>query len=246
MIYFRGRRTQLPTLKVKLNGIKLNPEDEVKYVGLILDEYLTFKSHIKLLNAKLKRANNLIAISRHYLPKNLLIQVYYGQFYSHITYGCQIWGQNENSISKTIALQNKAVSLILFSQSNSYSSLYKELKLLKLKDIIKLNNILFTHATLNKNTPGIFSNYFSLNQITHKHNTINSITSTYSNPTGTLKIPIFNTRSGDLSLKYVCSKLWNTILRELSLKFPKEYSSNPFWLISSLTATLKILSNGIS
>ena len=239
MIYFRGRRTQLPTLKVKLNGIKLNPEDEVKYVGLILDEYLTFKSHIKLLNAKLKRANNLIAISRHYLPKNLLIQVYYGQFYSHITYGCQIWGQNENSISKTIALQNKAVSLILFSQSNSYSSLYKELKLLKLKDIIKLNNILFTHATLNKNTPGIFSNYFSLNQTTHKHNTINSITSTYSNPTGTLKIPIFNTRSGDLSLKYVCSKLWNTILRELSLKFPKEYSSNPFWLISSLTATLK-------
>jgi len=45
MIYFRGRRTQLPTLKVKLNGIKLNPEDEVKYVGLILDEYLTFKKN---------------------------------------------------------------------------------------------------------------------------------------------------------------------------------------------------------
>ena len=46
----------------------------------------------------LKVANNLIASSRHYLVKKLLIQVYYSQFYSHLTYDSQLWGQNENSI----------------------------------------------------------------------------------------------------------------------------------------------------
>ena len=64
--------------------------DNVKYVGVIFDEYLTFDKHIKTLNTKLKRAKNLLAISRHYLPKPLLNQIYYGQFYLHLTYGCQL------------------------------------------------------------------------------------------------------------------------------------------------------------
>ena len=38
-----------------------------------MDEHLTFKPHINILNAKLKRANNLLAIRRHYLSPNLLI-----------------------------------------------------------------------------------------------------------------------------------------------------------------------------
>ena len=29
---------------------------------------------------------------------------YYGQFYSHINYGCQLWGQNENAIEQTFTL----------------------------------------------------------------------------------------------------------------------------------------------
>ena len=80
LIYFRNKRTAIPDAKIILNGVKLFATNQVKYVGVIFDEHLTFKRHITLLNAKLKRANNLIAISRHYLAKKLLIQVYYAQF----------------------------------------------------------------------------------------------------------------------------------------------------------------------
>jgi hypothetical protein len=75
LIYFRNKRTPKPITKIKLNGITLEETTHAKYVGLVLDEYLNF-----MLNAKLKRANNLIAISRHYVPKDLLMQIYYGQF----------------------------------------------------------------------------------------------------------------------------------------------------------------------
>ena len=108
LIYFRNKRTAKPTTKIILNGVKLIDTNQVKYVGITFDEYLTFERHIKLLNAKLKRANNLIAISRHYLLRKFLMQIYYGQFYSHLTYGCQLWGQNENAIEKTIVLQKKS------------------------------------------------------------------------------------------------------------------------------------------
>ena len=114
IIYFRNRRTQIPKNNIKLQGVRLTSTDNVNYVGVIFDEYLTFDKHIKTLNAKLKWANNLLAISRHFLPKPLLNQIYYGQFYSHLTYGCQLWGQNEHKISQIIILQKKPTGLSLF------------------------------------------------------------------------------------------------------------------------------------
>ena len=144
MIYFRYRRTIIPKNKIKLHRITLEETTHVKYVGIIFDEHLTFQKHIKLLNARLKRTNNLLAISRHYVPKELLIQIYYGQFYSHLTYGCQLWGLNENAIEQTINLQKKAIRLISFAHyQEECSNLFKNLNLLKVTDIVKLNNMIF-------------------------------------------------------------------------------------------------------
>ena len=190
LIYFRNKRTTIPDLKIKLNGVKLTATSHVKYVGITFDEYLTFHRHIKLLNAKLKRANNLIAISRHYLAKKFLIQIYYGQFYSHLTYGCQLWGQNDNALEQTINLQNKAIRLISFAhfQENS-SPFFKDLKFLKLKDIIKQSNILFTYNTIYKKSPDIFKDYFWFVETDHEHDTVNSLNSIYSTPIGSLQLP---------------------------------------------------------
>ena len=98
LIVFRKKNVPMPNLKIKLNGVKLIPKHEIKYLGLTIDEHLTFKSHINIMNSKLKRANNLLALSRHYLPSNLLKQIYYSQFHSHLTYGCQVWGQKPAAI----------------------------------------------------------------------------------------------------------------------------------------------------
>ena len=107
IIIFRNKNTQRPNIKLYLNGTKLIPKSEIKYLGLIFDEHLTFEKHIKVMNARLKRTNNLLAISRHYLPPSLLKQIYYGQFHSHISYGSQVWGYNHNTSNSTYILQKK-------------------------------------------------------------------------------------------------------------------------------------------
>ena len=106
LIYFRGKRTPIPNAKFKLNGVQLQlfATDHIKYVEMNCDEYLTFRKFIKLLNAKLKKANNLLAISRHYVTKELLLQMYYGHIYSHLRCGCQLWRKNENAWEQTIPL----------------------------------------------------------------------------------------------------------------------------------------------
>ena len=214
--------------------------NQVKYVGLIFDEHLTFQPHITVLNAKLKRANNMIAISRHYLVEKLLLHIYYGQFYSHLTYGCQIWGQNENALNHTLTLQKKAIRLMSFAHFQEHCSpLFKELKLLKLNDIIKQTNILFTHNAINGNTPDIFKDYFTFNEVDHLHDTVNNLNSVYSIPKGSLKLPNFKTNAGKSSIKYICSSTWNHTLKDLSIKNVKKYSQDPFWLNKTDSKTLK-------
>ena len=61
--------------------------------------------------------------------------------------------------------------------------------------MIKLNNILFVHDTINENTPVIFKDYFIFNEVSHQHDTINNLSSTYSILNGSLQVPDDRTNS---------------------------------------------------
>ena len=178
-----------------------------------MDEHLTFKPHINILNAKLKRATNLLAISRHYLSPNLLKQIYYAQFHSHLTFGCQIWGSKTDITAQTSILQNKALRIMSFvDRYASADPLYKQLQILKLNDLIVSNNILFVHKVLNGNTPAYFKNHFEEYKPTHTYNTTRNPTSTYSIPPGSVTV------SNDIrfSLKAKCAQSWNHFIKQVS------------------------------
>ena len=70
---------------------------------------------------------------------------------------------------------------ILFAHPKEHSSiLFKNImyhKLLKLAGIIKLNNILFTHNSINNNTPTTFKDYLTIDEISQHHDTVNSLNS---------------------------------------------------------------------
>ena len=64
-----------------------------KYLGVLIDEHLLFKDHIKFLKQKLNKANGILAKLRHHLPSDILKIVYYSLFDTHLHYACQVWGQ---------------------------------------------------------------------------------------------------------------------------------------------------------
>jgi hypothetical protein len=185
------------------------------------------------MNAKLKRANNILAISRHYLPLNLLKQIYYAQFHSHLSYGCQVWGFNPNAYCQTFTLQKKAIRLISFANKDAHSDpIFKELEIMKIKDIISFNNIIFVHKTLNGKSPSHFNNYFEKVKRTHDHNTTRNPNSLFSIPPGSVTLSN-NTKN---TLQYNCAQDWNKILKILtSPDHPNE------WLLNSTLQKLKIL-----
>ena len=101
-----------------------------------------------------------------------------------------------NSISQTVTLQKKAVRLISFSDFQAHASpIFKSLNILKLPDIVKANNVLFTHNTINNKSPNTFNNSFKIKQTNHNHMTTNNPNSAYSTPKGSLEIPDYKTKS---------------------------------------------------
>ena len=74
---------------------------KTKYLGLFLDENLSFKHHLDTIKLKLNMANCLLSKIRRYVRAPLYKTVYFSIFDLHLRCRCQIWGKN-----KKYALEN--------------------------------------------------------------------------------------------------------------------------------------------
>ena len=211
LILFRKPLQVIPlNLKIKINGKKLYPTESIKYLGVHLDEYLDGSSHCTLLLTKLQRANGMIAKSRHFVNFKEIKSIYHSIFSSHMLYGCQIWGQTDHKyFNKIKTLQNNALRLISFADSfyDHVTPLYKQLKLLKLRDLVSLSNLLLVHDYFNDKLPESFSNIFSLAKDIHSHNTRNAAA-------GSLFLPDTDSvRYGRKSIKISSIISWNNFIK---------------------------------
>ena len=99
--------------------------------------------------------------------------------------------------------QNKALQIISFrDRTEPLDPLYANHKILKLQNIITLNNCLFIYDQLCDNLPNAFSNYFKLPKNQRRHNTRGS-------NQFTLNVPRVNTETyGSNFVKIKAIKDW--------------------------------------
>ena len=131
------------TCRLKIQRKVIHPCKYLRYLGVLLDENLSWKPQIDLVKSKLKRANGYLSKLRHYLPRSIILQAYYALFHSHISYCSQAWAQPAPVIDPICKLQNKAVRLITFSHYKAPETpIYSDLKILRLVDLVQIQNII--------------------------------------------------------------------------------------------------------
>ena len=211
LVIFKSKRKIIPpeSFSIKLNGYKLEPTDNVKYLGLYLDQNLSFDYHINQLSKKLGRSNGILSKLRHYTSKDTLISVYYSLIYSHILYGCPVWTLTSlNNLNHISILQKKCLRIVNFSPFNSHTNkLFFDNKILKFDDIIKLQVMKLVCDFKNNNLPDDLKQLFTLNSEINNYQTRNVCNEG-------LYIPKIITKNFGLnSLKYSAPFLWNSILK---------------------------------
>ena len=193
-------------LKIILDGTRLYPSKYVKYLGILIDPYLTWNYHIKSLAPKLARAAGMLAKLRHYVPHESLRNIYFGIFASIMNYGAQIWGQYMNQhVLRVVKLQNKAIRIMNFAQSQEpCSKLYQKSQILKFQDSINVTNYLYVHNSLNKRLPVALTDKF---QYIHENHSIH----TRHSAKQCIKLPIARTSQyGIYSIDGSSARTWNS------------------------------------
>ena len=131
-IVFRPpRKTVHERFTLKLNGTVIFESTKIKYLGVILDPFLSWKHHIFELRKKLSRAVDILYKMKSCMcPKKLLTSLYFALFHSHMSYGILLYGLAGEQYTKKISLiQKRAIRIVSNASFNAHTKpLFSELK----------------------------------------------------------------------------------------------------------------------
>ena len=92
----------------------------VKFLGVWIDQDLTWKAHTSKLILKIQQNSHLLFKSKRHVNIHAKKILYYAQIYSHLAYSLSVWGPMapKKDIRKLESLQAKCLQCI----SNNYNS----------------------------------------------------------------------------------------------------------------------------
>ena len=176
-IIFRPPRKKLhKRVYLKLNGVKIFESTKIKYLGVILDNKLSWKHHISELSKKLNRAVGMTYKIRDNSTPEVLRSLYYSLFNSHLSYGIPAWG-NSNSIytNKLLLIQKKIVRAISFADYSAPTKpLFKQLNILRFNDLFKAQIASLMWDFDNDNLPDNLNSLFTRRTEVHSRNLRNT------------------------------------------------------------------------
>ena len=93
---------------------------ETKFLGIIIDEKLSWVPHVDYLCKKLKTCVGIINRIRDNIPASMYKSIYHTLFESHLSYGITVWGGISTNRKKPLFILQKLCIRILFGDKQAY------------------------------------------------------------------------------------------------------------------------------
>ena len=197
-------------------------QHEVKYLGVIFDDTLSFKTHINNITLKISKVVGALWKAR-VLPIHIKLNIYHSLVVSHLNFAILIWGSSiagnitrgvtgldhvPSNIKSLNTVHNNAVRAIVCARKRDHlSQIYKDLNLLKLVDLYYYNLAIFAYSTFTDRVPDAFDGYLAANSVPPTHNTrgqLNAVNPSYHYDAPRLKKTL-------TSIRYASMALWNKL-----------------------------------
>ena len=93
-------------IKLYINGKAIKQVASTKFLGVIIDEDLSWIPHIEHLNKKLKSCCGAIKRIKDYIPESHYVSIYHSLFQSHLSYCISVWrGASSDELQKLFITQ---------------------------------------------------------------------------------------------------------------------------------------------
>ena len=152
----------------------------------------------------MSRAIGIVVRARKFLNTGALETLYNSFIYPYYTYCNHVWGTAcMSTLNPLVLLQKRIIRIITGSKRLSHTDpLFKELGLIKLKDVNKFVIGKFMFRWYHDEVPSIFHDYFDHVKNVHNHDTRQK---------DHLYIPIVRSERGKTKITYRGPEIWNQI-----------------------------------
>ena len=174
-LIFRSSGMRKPVFdeSLQINGECVKEEFKTKFLGVIVDNKLSWSYHIQYIKKKIAKGIGVICRAKRLLSVKTLCTLYYSFVYPYFNYAAEVWGGAcANHLLAIIKLQKKVIRIITNSRRNEHSlPLFQKLNILRFEEINYYKIALMMFKVYHKNTPVVFSNLFVRNTDIHDHKT---------------------------------------------------------------------------
>jgi hypothetical protein len=151
LVCFRSQKKTYIEVNIMINLEPITQTKEAKYLGLILDENLSWNGHTQRIRKRTAQLTGAIWRIRNCIPKNLLVTMYNSLILPHLTYGIELWGTAFNSVLLPLELiQKRAIRCCTNSRYRDHTEpLFQSLKALKVRQLYVLKTAQLVYQDLN-------------------------------------------------------------------------------------------------
>ena len=108
--------------KLFINNQVIKRQSSIKFLGILLDENLSWKEHLKLTENKIAKNIGLIYKAKSHLNKDSLLALYFSDIHSYINYVNLVWGSTHRTYFRKINSQEKHALRLIHNKNRFYHS----------------------------------------------------------------------------------------------------------------------------
>ena len=189
--------------KLTWDGNVIQREAVARYLGIYVDEKLSWLHHVNIVCKKLSKLGYVFRILAKHINHNQICQLYYAYVYPHIYYGIEVFGTCNKTVMQTLQVAQNNILRIFLHTNRRYSAteMHNKLGLLKISDVFQTAVLSFVYKQRCRILPQVFNDYY--------HVVSDRVTRSRKN--NDLHIEFARTTCKMKSIKILGARLWNDL-----------------------------------
>jgi hypothetical protein len=159
-----------------LDETALERVDSTKFLGVLIDECLTWKCHINCIAKTMSKNIGVMNKLKYFVPDRILYSLYCTLILPYLNYGILIWGNTcKTYLNKIVKLQKWAIRTVANSHYRSHTApLLAKYNILTITDSYKLELGVFMYKYNINELPNSFNCFFTKRSKIHNYQTRNA------------------------------------------------------------------------
>ena len=122
MLICANKESSSGSPNVFINDVKIKRENSLKFLGVMIDENLTWKTHVELVENKFSKNVGILSKASRYLNSESLRSIYLALVHPYINYANISWASTNKTYLKRILGKQKQPARLMSSDDISISS----------------------------------------------------------------------------------------------------------------------------